>query len=82
MKQIGEHMSQRYDIGDSNTDVEIVGPGTDLGDHELGPGRHALVIGDPWASAYAIEGSLKELREFAQRVTTHIEQAQSNEKTL
>ena len=73
-------MSQRYEIGDSNADVEIVGPGTDLGEHELGPGRHALVIGDPWASAYAIEGSLTELREFARRVTTHIERALSSDQ--
>jgi hypothetical protein len=62
-------MSQRYEFNDSNAELEIVGPGTDLGEDQLGPARYALVIGDPSASAYVIEGSLTELREFARRVT-------------
>lgn len=66
-------MSQRYQIDDSNAELKIVGPGTDLGEDQLGAARYALVIGDPYASAYVIEGSLTELREFARRVTARVE---------
>ena len=66
-------MSQRYEFNDSNAELEIVGPGTDVGEDQLGPARSALVIGDPSASAYVIEGSLTELREFARRVTARVE---------
>jgi hypothetical protein len=77
----GKHMSQRYQIGDSNAELEIVGPGTDLGQDQLGPARYALVIGDPWASAYVIEGSPAELREFARRVTALVEQTPTSVDT-
>jgi hypothetical protein len=73
LQQKGEHMSQRYQVDHSDVEVEIVGPGTDLGGDQLGPARYALVIGDLWASACAIEGSLSELGEFARRVTTRVE---------
>jgi hypothetical protein len=71
-------MSQRYQFDDSNAEVEIVGPGTDLGEQQLGPARYGLVIGDPWASAHVIEGSLAQLREFAQRVTAWVEQTSTS----
>lgn len=74
-------MSQRYEVGDMTTDLEILGPGADLGGNELGSGAYALVIGDPWASAYAIEGTLEELAEFAQRVTALVAQAQPTNHT-
>jgi hypothetical protein len=64
----GSRMSARYEMNDADVDLDIVGPGSELGEYEVPLGRHMLVVGDPWASAYAIEGSVDELQEFARRV--------------
>lgn len=69
-------MSQRYEWGGPTADLEVVPPGTVLGYGMVGEGCYALVIGNPWDAAYAIEGSLEGLREFAQRVTDVVEQIQ------
>jgi hypothetical protein len=61
-------VSQRFEIDDVHTNLQIVGPEADLGEYELGPGCHALTIGDLGASATAITGSLDELQTFAHRV--------------
>jgi hypothetical protein len=69
-------MSLRYEMHDAfATDVAIAGPGTELGEDDLGPDTHALIIGDPCSSAYAIIGSLDALSEFAELVTHVVIQA-------
>lgn len=70
-------MGERYECGDVSTDLEVVGPGAVLGEEELSPDRFALVIGNPWASAYAIEGRLEDLMAFAQRLTSVVSEAHS-----
>ncbi|NUR59340.1 MAG: hypothetical protein HOV87_11825 [Catenulispora sp.] len=61
-------MSKRYEIGDTGADLEVIDPADpEFWDEieDAPAGRHALVIGNPWASAYAIVGSHDELRRFA-----------------
>ena len=67
-------MSRRYEYAGPDTPVEIVPPdaGEDSG-LELDDGHHALVIGDPWSSAYAIEGTPEGIRAFAARVAELVE---------
>ncbi len=66
-------MSARYEVArvsDSiNLDV-LSGTGAEEWDDEgdLEPGERVLVIGDPWASAYAVVGTADELRQFATRL--------------
>jgi hypothetical protein len=64
-------MSKRYEIDTAYTDLEIITPATDPDEHalDLDSGNYALVIGNPWASAFAIEGSAVDLRTFARRVS-------------
>jgi hypothetical protein len=63
-------MSQRYEVDDANCELAILTPSDDPGEYrlDLDDGNYALVIGNPWASAFAIEGSPDDLRAFAQRV--------------
>ncbi|NUU26413.1 MAG: hypothetical protein HOV68_33655 [Streptomycetaceae bacterium] len=42
---------------------------------ELAPGQHAVVIGDPWASAFAVYGTLDQLRHFALRLAAEVHAA-------
>jgi hypothetical protein len=73
-------MSQRYECGAAaDTDVEVVAPGNpwhpiwDTDPRPPAPGTRALVIGNPWASAYAVIGTPPELEQFitAQMATLH-----------
>jgi hypothetical protein len=72
-------MSQRYELGAAaDTLCEVVAPDNPrhtIWDGELppAPGVRALVIGDPWASAYAVLGTLPELEQFVtgQMVSLH-----------
>ncbi len=54
-------MSKRYEV-DSDPDIEVMAPGDDDGslweDDEPKPGEMALVIGNPWAGAYAVVDTL------------------------
>jgi len=67
-------VSRRYEYAGPDTPAEIVPPdaGEDSG-LELDDGHHALVIGDPWASAYAIEGTPEGIRAFAGRIADLVE---------
>ena len=61
-------MSARYEWDTADAVLlDAVGPGTQLGGDEVEPGHHALVIGDPWASAYMVEGTAGQLHEFLRR---------------
>ncbi len=54
-------MSKRYEVG-SDPDIEIMAPGDDDGslwqDDTPAAGEVALVIGNPWACAYAVVDTL------------------------
>jgi hypothetical protein len=68
-------MSRRYEIGDSGADLEVIGPADEEFWDEIdqpAADRRALVIGNPWASAYAIVGSHDELREFASALAARL----------
>ncbi|ONH62376.1 hypothetical protein CcI49_03075 [Frankia sp. CcI49] len=53
-------MSDRYEhIEAAGAEVELLGPGAELGDNVIAD--HAVVIGDPGATALVVEGSLNEL---------------------
>lgn len=43
-------------------EVTVAGPGTRLADTIIGPGRYAVVLGDPEATALVIEGTSASLR--------------------
>lgn len=64
-------MSERYEVGMADCDLAIITPGVAPGEHALdvGSDNYALVIGDPWAAAFAVVGSPQELRGFARRVS-------------
>lgn len=65
-------MSMRYESATAaDLPVDTVGPGTELGANTVE--QHALVIGDPSASAFAVEGSQDDLRAFAERVTKAVD---------
>ncbi|MFC0430004.1 hypothetical protein [Kutzneria buriramensis] len=61
-------MSRRYEFDTADCPLEIVPPGADLGEDDLAPGIYGLVIGDPWASAFVVEGTPPDLRRFVQRI--------------
>lgn len=63
-------MTKRYEIGHPDCDLEIISPGytEDAGLDGLDAGDYALVIGDPWGSAFAVVGSPAGLWWFARRV--------------
>jgi hypothetical protein len=54
--------------------VGLVPPGTELGEHATDD--HALVLGDPWASALVIEGSPAELEAAVAKMVATIQQAE------
>lgn len=66
-------MSERYEIDTADAWLEIVPPGTELGEDELD--SYALIVGDLRASAYVILGSLESLGEFACRITALVARA-------
>lgn len=73
-------MTQRYEASDAvSVPVDVIGPdNTEAGlwdDEFPADGRHALTIGDPWASAYAVVGTLPELVALAGRITAAVHAA-------
>jgi hypothetical protein len=74
-------MSARYECGSAReTPVSILAgqdaleASTDgvLTEDEVRRGEIALIIGDPWASAYALTGTPGELREFIAKLAAYI----------
>jgi hypothetical protein len=65
-------MSARYEFGRATeTPTEVVHPDDYrevFGDEPDNATDYVLVIGDPWASAYAVEGSREELQAFTARL--------------
>lgn len=71
-------MSQRYECGWwDETGLAIVTTLADAEDRHLDedfePGMNILVIGDPWASAYAVFGPPEGLRQFVRRLSDFVE---------
>ncbi len=65
-------MSARYETGGTDTEIGVAYPDdTDsLWDDEFpSEGRHALIIGNPWASAYAVVGTPAQLRDWLTRAS-------------
>jgi hypothetical protein len=69
-------MSKRYEFGTADqTPVELVIPADfeeEFGYEPDKDGNFALTIGNAWASAYAVEGSLPELREFVAKLAEQV----------
>lgn len=62
-------MTQRYEFVEADgLPLDLVGPGTVLGEDAVEAGHKALIIGNPWASAHVVEGTPGQLREVAQRI--------------
>lgn len=68
-------MSERYEWSDAETPLRVAGPGTELGGDEVSPGHHALIIGNPWSSAYVIEASAPELQKLLRTASELIRDA-------
>ena len=70
-------MSKRYEVDNATTHLEIITPDDDPDTHglELDDGRYALMIGNPWSSAFAIAGSPEDIREFSRRVSELVERS-------
>jgi hypothetical protein len=65
-------MSQHYEWTTADAlPIEVVGPGTELGESDTE--SHALVLGDPYASAFVIEGTPEELGELARTILSAVE---------
>lgn len=62
-----------YQWDDPNVYLEVFPPGVVLGGNEVDQDCYALVIGDPCASAYAVEGPADGPWMFAQRVSKALE---------
>ena len=68
-------MSARFEVARvrDGINLDVLSPGTEAmeafdDDGTMEPGEHVLVIGDPWASAYAVVGTPDELHQFATRL--------------
>ena len=68
-------MSERYEWSDTDAPLRVAGPGTELGCDQVSPGRHALIIGNPWASAYVIEATAPELERFLRSASDLVHRA-------
>ena len=68
-------MAQRHEIDRCNTSPGDPVPGADLGDGTLADGCHAWVIGNSWASAFAVDGTADELGRFATRLSDLLHRA-------
>jgi hypothetical protein len=75
-------MSQRYEFGAAaDTGCEVVAPDNpwhtiwDADQPPPAPGTRALVIGNPWASAYAVLGTPPELEQFIIRQMASLHRA-------
>ncbi|WP_033339019.1 hypothetical protein [Catenuloplanes japonicus] len=66
-------MSQRYETYHGGAEIEIVPPGTALGD-EL-TDDHSLVIGNPWSSALALTGGFDVIESFAREILAEVADA-------
>lgn len=64
-------MSLRYEVcAADETPIYVLTPEQDPDDHgvDLSHGAHAVVIGDPGSSAFAVTGTPTQLRAFAARI--------------
>lgn len=61
-------MSPRYEMNTSDCNLELVPPGTELGEDALDDGIYGLVIGNPRSTAYVVKGNLDQLRDFVRRI--------------
>lgn len=67
-------MSERYEMTTANgCPVVLEIPGEELGEDVLT--EHALILGDTYSTALAVEGALPELLEFAQYLVRRVEEA-------
>ncbi|GLI02999.1 hypothetical protein [Phytohabitans aurantiacus] len=63
-------MAERYEFVDANADIVLYPPGTEIGVEPIA--GYTVVIGDPWATALAVEGSLPQLAAFAERLLASV----------
>lgn len=69
-------MTNRYEASDGSADLDVIGPDREEFWDEIdqaADGRHAIVIGNPASSAYAIVDSHDELRRFAAGLTDRLD---------
>ncbi|MCT9080484.1 hypothetical protein [Streptomyces fulvoviolaceus] len=64
-------MSERYEVDTVNCDLKIIASGVEPGECalEVSSGDYALVIGDSWASGFAVVGSPEDLRACVGRIS-------------
>ncbi len=60
-------MSERYELDDADTPLQLVSAGAELGEEVIPAGSYALVIGNPWSSAFAVVGTAHQLDHFLAR---------------
>ncbi len=64
-------MSERYEhVNADAAEPRIVGPGTVIGGDVIS--GHALILGDPWASAFVIEGDPNAIAEMLRRALAQV----------
>jgi len=69
-------MTKRYEIYKTDCDMGVITPDTAPAVGYDGEGPYTLVLGDPQSSAFAVEGSLDDLRAFARRAADLVQSAQ------
>jgi hypothetical protein len=58
-------MSQRYEsIRADRCPIDVFGPGETFDDETLSPNQYALVLGNTWASALAVYGTIEQISEL------------------
>lgn len=77
-------MTQRYEVDGTDVDLRLV-DSEDFEDENIDadakPGQLALVIGNAWASAYAVVGTRAEVAAFGRRVITTVSTRGANAPT-
>jgi len=70
-------MSERYEMAEARgLELSVVGPGDEVGDDVVRDGDVALIIGDPYATAYVIVGTREEVATALRRALVEVQCAE------
>jgi hypothetical protein len=68
-------MTRRYETATADCDLRVIPSDTaeDAGLEDVPPGSYALIIGNPWASAFAVIGPPEDLLRFASKIADTVQ---------
>lgn len=66
-------MSGNYSVDSAATPrVSVLSEGHEIGDDVVGEGEYALLLGDPDNAAFALIGTLEEIRNYVEVMALHV----------